>query len=107
MKAAGRMRNATRLKSASRAPLAFLAIALSPASLYARSCPMCYQAAANSSSQFFEALKHGIIFMMLGPLVITGAIVYIAYQKRNQFSKEAAPSRVEYYDVTRNLEFSD
>lgn len=101
------MRNAVRFNSGVRAALAFLAIALSPASLFARACPMCYQAAANSSSQFFDALKHGIMFMMLGPLVITAGIVYLAYRKRNEFAKEAAPSSPDFYQVTQSWEFTD
>lgn len=94
-----------RSKSGARAALAFLAVLFSPAVLSARVCPMCYQAAANSSMQFFDALKHGIMFMMLGPLVITAGIVYIAYRKRNQFSKEAAESTAELYQVAHSWEF--
>jgi len=90
-----------------RAALPFLAALLAPAALSARVCPMCYQAAANSSMQFFDALKHGILFMMMGPLVITGGIVYIAYRKRNQFIREAPASDADLCQVVESWKFSD
>jgi len=79
----------SRNRSAVGRGLKLLGLLLCPASLYAQICPMCYQAAANSSSQLIDALKHGILFMLFPPLVITGGITFLAYQRRNQFNKES------------------
>jgi len=84
------MNLAFRKRSAVERGLKVLALVLCPASLYAQICPMCYQAAANSSSQLIDALKHGILLMLFPPLFITGGIAFLAYQRRNQFNKASS-----------------
>lgn len=79
-----------------RAALALLAFLLSATSLYAQSCAMCYQTAANSSNQTIQALKHGILLMLFPPLVITAGICYLAYHKRNMFNREVRTPRAEF-----------
>ncbi|MGA8145500.1 MAG: hypothetical protein WB987_16550 [Candidatus Acidiferrales bacterium] len=59
---------------------------LSPTALFAQGCAMCYQTAANSGSQFIQALRHGILIMFFPPILIMAAIFYAAYRKRNQFN---------------------
>jgi len=68
--------------------LAALGVLVSPAALYAQSCAMCYQTAANSGSRFIHALKAGILILLFPPLLIGTAIVVIAYRKRNQFAQD-------------------
>jgi hypothetical protein len=68
--------------------LAALGVLANPAALYAQSCAMCYQTAANSGSRFIQALKAGILILLFPPLLIGTAIVVIAYRKRNQFAQE-------------------
>jgi hypothetical protein len=60
----------------------------SPAALYAQSCALCYQAAANSGPDFIQALKHGILVLLFPPLLIGSCIVITAYRKRDQFAVE-------------------
>ena len=76
-----------------RAGLTMLAVLLRPASLYAQGCAMCYQTAANSGTQTIQALKHGILVMLFPPLVITAAISYLAYRKRNLFDRKSGAPR--------------
>ncbi len=66
--------------------LAALAILASPAALYAQGCAMCYQSAAASGPRSIQALKTGILILMFPPVLITTAIVYLAYKKRNKFN---------------------
>lgn len=78
-----------RLKLRSRlAGLAALLALMIPVSAYAQSCALCYQAAANSGANFIEALKKGIVVLVLPPLVIGCAIVLAAYRKRHQYAEE-------------------
>jgi hypothetical protein len=63
-----------------------LAILASPAALYAQGCAMCYQSAAASGPRSIHALKAGILILMFPPVLITTAIVYLAYKKRNKFN---------------------
>jgi hypothetical protein len=90
------MRLAHRFGSRFRLGLALLAALSSPAALYAQGCAMCYQTAAKSGNQTIQALKHGILLMLLPPLVITGAIVYLAYHKRNLFHRDARIPRADF-----------
>jgi hypothetical protein len=66
---------------------ALMAVAL-PGSVYAQSCALCYQAAANSGANFIEALKKGILVLVFPPLLIGCAIVIAAYRKRHQYAEE-------------------
>src|SRR5215469_17902459 len=68
-----------------RATVAIAAL-LSPGALFAQGCAMCYQTAAGSGAQFVQALRHGILIMFFPPILIMGAIFYVAYRKRNQFN---------------------
>ena len=66
--------------------VAALVILASPAALYAQGCAMCYQSAAASGPRSIQALKAGILILMFPPVLITTAIVYLAYKKRNKFN---------------------
>jgi hypothetical protein len=67
--------------------LAAAAVAASPSALYAQGCAMCYQSAAASGPRSIQALKTGILILMFPPVLITAAIVYLAYRKRNKFNE--------------------
>jgi hypothetical protein len=66
--------------------LAAVAILTSPAALYAQGCAMCYQSVAASGPRSIHALRSGILILMFPPVLITTAIVYLAYRKRNKFN---------------------
>ncbi len=68
---------------------AAVVVVASPAALYAQSCAMCYQSTAASGPRSIHALKVGILILMFPPLLITGAIVYLAYAKRDQFNQNS------------------
>jgi hypothetical protein len=68
--------------------LAALAVLASPSALYAQSCALCYQTAANSGTQFIQALKHGILILLFPPLCIGIGIGILAYRKRYQYAEE-------------------
>jgi hypothetical protein len=60
----------------------------SPSALYAQSCALCYQVAANSGANFIQALKHGILVLLFPPLIIGGGVILLAYRKRYQFAED-------------------
>jgi hypothetical protein len=70
--------------------VAVLAAVASPAALYAQSCAMCYQSAAASGPRSIHALKVGILILMIPPMLITAAVFYLAYTKRDQFNETGA-----------------
>src|SRR5438270_12902359 len=65
-----------------------LALLVSPLSLYAQSCALCYQTAANSGTHFIQALKHGILILLFPPLSIGTIVAIVAYRKRNQYAED-------------------
>jgi hypothetical protein len=67
---------------------AALGVLSSPSALYAQSCALCYQTAANSGSHFIQALKHGILILLFPPLCIGTGIAIMAYRKRNQYFQD-------------------
>jgi hypothetical protein len=68
--------------------VAVLVVIATPAALYAQSCALCYQAAANSGAKFIQALKHGILVLLFPPLLIGAAIIVVAYRKRYQWIED-------------------
>lgn len=61
--------------------------AVSPGIAFAQSCALCYTQAAGSGSRMIAALRNGIIILAIPPTLICGAIVWMAYKKRNQFNE--------------------
>jgi hypothetical protein len=69
--------------------LGALSIALLvPAVLRAQNCALCYTQAAGSGQRFIQALRSGILVLMLPPMAISLGIAWMAYRKRNQFNED-------------------
>ena len=56
-----------------------------PLTLFAQSCSLCYTQAAASTARFIQALRSGILILMVPPMCLSIAITLIAYKRRNQF----------------------
>ncbi len=56
-----------------------------PLTLFAQSCSLCYTQAAASTVRFIQALRSGILILMVPPMCLSIAITLIAYKRRNQF----------------------
>lgn len=59
-----------------------VALAVPPASV-AQGCALCYQSAAASGPKMIQALRDGILILMVPPLFICIGITYLAYRRRN------------------------
>ena len=69
--------------------LAALAAAfLSPALARAQGCALCYTQAAGSGSRVIQALKSGILLLVVPPMLICLVITWMAYKKRNEFNED-------------------
>ena len=67
---------------------AFFAALSVPASAFAQNCALCYTQAAGAGTRVIEALRGGIIILVLPPILICTALTVMAYRKRNQFVEE-------------------
>jgi len=59
-------------------------IAVSPLA-YSQSCALCYTQAASSGSRMIQALRSGILVLIVPPTLMWIVIMGILYSKRNQF----------------------
>lgn len=66
--------------------LAGMAVALAaPALAWAQGCPLCYTAAAATKAGGIQALRSGILILMIPPVLIFGAVSLVAIRRRNLF----------------------
>jgi len=64
--------------------LGLLVLSLAPLAL-CQNCALCYTQAASSGSRMIEALRSGILILIVPPTLMSMGVVFVAYAKRNQF----------------------
>jgi hypothetical protein len=58
----------------------------------AQSCSLCYTQAASASAKLIQALKSGILVLLITPMFLSAGILYMAYSKRNKFASGSEDS---------------
>lgn len=48
-------------------------------------CALCYTQAASSGSRMIEALRSGILILIVPPTLMTMVVIGVCYRKRNAF----------------------
>jgi hypothetical protein len=61
---------------------------LQPGLAWAQGCALCYTQAAGSGSRVIQALKSGILILVVPPMLICLGITWMAYKKRNEFNED-------------------
>ncbi len=76
----------------------FIAIAIvglgmlsTPLPAFSQSCALCYTQAASAGARMIEALRSGILILIVPPTCMSVAMIFIVYRKRNQF-RQVAPA---------------
>ena len=67
---------------------ALLAALITPTLVFAPSCALCYSQAAGAGARLIQALRSGILILVLPPMLICIGIGFMTYRKRNQFNEE-------------------
>jgi hypothetical protein len=62
----------------------FATLAFSPGA-FAQNCALCYTQAASAGHRMIEALRSGILVLIIPPTLMWLVIAAIAHAKRNQF----------------------
>ena len=62
--------------------LAMLAAAL-PA--FSQNCALCYTQAASAGGRMIQALRSGILILIVPPTFMSVGMIFVVYRKRNQF----------------------
>jgi hypothetical protein len=73
-----------------------LILLVTPVPAFAQSCALCYTQAASSGTRMIQALRSGILILIVPPTLGTIGMIFVMYRKRNQV-------RVEYR-VRRRME---
>jgi hypothetical protein len=70
------------------------AVVLSASSLpaMAQSCALCYTQAASAGGRMIQALKSGILVLIIPPTLTSIAMVFVMYRNRNRCRDEADTS---------------
>lgn len=70
-----------------RVRMAVVLLALMVVSLpaFSQSCALCYTQAASASARMIQALRSGILVLIVPPTLMWVGITTVLYRKRNQF----------------------
>jgi hypothetical protein len=55
----------------------------------AQGCPLCYTQAASAGARMIQALRSGILILIVPPTLMSVGMILILYRKRNQIRKTA------------------
>jgi hypothetical protein len=78
----------------SRLRLAWLALAglillLAAVPAFSQQCALCYTQAASAGSRMIQALKSGILILIVPPTLGSIGMIFVVYRKRNQTRDDA------------------
>ena len=76
------------------------ALLVVPTLTWAQGCALCYTQAAGSGSRVIQALKSGILLLVVPPMMICLVITWMAYKKRNEFNEDV-PAKASEPDSRR------
>jgi len=84
------MAGSTGMQMSRRAKLALTSavVLASNAACYAQSCALCYTQAAGSGQRFIQALRTGILVLIVPPMFMSVGITVLAYKKRNRTNNQ-------------------
>ena len=68
-----------------------LIVLLSPQALFAQGCALCYTQAAASTQRFIQALRSGIVILMVPPMFLSIMFTVMAYRRRKASYDELLP----------------
>ena len=58
-----------------------------PLPLFAQSCALCYTQAASAGARMIQALRSGILILIIPPTFMSVGMIFILHHKRNQFKR--------------------
>jgi hypothetical protein len=68
----------------SRLALAGLILWLTAVPAFSQSCALCYTQAASAGARMIQALKSGILILILPPTLGSIGMIFVVHRKRNQ-----------------------
>ena len=59
---------------------------------FSQSCSLCYTQAASAGGRMIQALRSGILILIVPPTFMSVGMIVIVYRKRNQFRRDDPPA---------------
>src|SRR3989441_11191956 len=69
-----------------------LAMLAAPLPAFSQSCSLCYTQAASAGARMIQALRSGILILIVPPTFMSVGMIFIVYRKRNQFRRDDEPN---------------
>jgi hypothetical protein len=66
------------------AAIAGLIVLLAPLPAAAQGCALCYTQAASSGSRMIEALRSGILILIVPPTFMSAGLIFVVWRKNSQ-----------------------
>src|SRR5437870_3149830 len=71
--------------------VAALVLLATPLPARAQSCALCYTQAASAGARMIQALRSGILILIVPPTLATVGMIFVVHHKRNQFKRPDHP----------------
>ena len=65
-----------------------LAMLAAPLPAFSQSCALCYTQAASAGTRMIQALKSGILILIVPPTFMSVGMIFVVYRKRNQVRQD-------------------
>jgi len=62
-----------------------LVMLAAPLPAFSQSCALCYTQAASAGARMIQALRSGIMILIVPPTFMSVGMIFIVYRKRHQF----------------------
>ena len=66
-----------------------LVMLAAPLPAFSQSCALCYTQAASAGARMIQALRSGILILIVPPTLMSVGMIFIVYRKRHQFRQDA------------------
>jgi hypothetical protein len=80
--------------------MAFALVALTtlvnPLPAFSQGCALCYTQAASAGARMIEALRSGILILIIPPTLMSVGMIFIVHHKRNQFKRMEGESGLDW-----------
>jgi len=83
--------------------MAVLLLLATPVPLLAQSCALCYTQAASAGARMIEALRSGILILIIPPTLVSIAMVFFVYRSRNRCRDEEQTAAADLLWKTTSL----
>jgi hypothetical protein len=64
-----------------------LTLLAAPLPAFSQSCALCYTQAASAGARMIQALRSGILILIIPPTFMSVGMIFIVHHKRNQFKR--------------------